>query len=423
MAATELKLEPLVMTEALQFWRNKVQLSPGEFAKLSDEAKALAFSVSGIAKGQELETVYQALGKALEKGTTLAEFKRDCAEIFERRGWVGKRAWRVDNIFRTNLQTAYNVGRYKKQKKLARYFPYLRYSAVNDTRTRPTHLAMDGLVYPIDHPFWDTWYPPNGFRCRCGTRSLTRGQVEREGLQVDEHDPTGSLIEPIDPTTGNRMPARLLVPDPGFAHHPGKTVWGGMVDDALGEGSGPFRSMPHLRTPADYRRPALHNVRPANLPDLPVASLLPSGLGDAAYVQAFTERYGTETVLTDVLGEAVLLSLRAFQADKSAPVGTSLKTSKPGHGVIIPLIADMILEPFEIWLTPQRNARGRIRLAKRYLSVWKTADKKRIAGMVIFEVVNGVFSGVTAFAPRKRSGVPDIEYVERQREGVLLYGR
>ena len=134
------------------------------------------------------------------------------------------------------------------------------------------------------------------------------------------------------------------------------------------------------------------------------------------------EKYGAEKVLTDVLGDAVLLSLRAFQADKSAPVGTSLKTSKPGHGEIIPLVEEMILEPFEIWLTPQRNDAGKVRLAKRYLSLWKTADKKRVAGMAIFEVVNGVFGGVTAFAPLKRSGVPDIEYVEWQREGLLLYG-
>ena len=54
MAATELKLEPLAMQEAVEFWRNKVQLSPREFSKLSDEAKVMAFGVSGIAKGSEL---------------------------------------------------------------------------------------------------------------------------------------------------------------------------------------------------------------------------------------------------------------------------------------------------------------------------------------------------------------------------------
>ena len=379
--------------------------------------------MAGIAKGSELETVYQALTKAAEKGTTLAEFKRDCADIFEKRGWVGKRAWRVDNIFRTNLQTAYNVGRYKKQKAQAKYFPYLRYSAVNDSRTRKTHLALDGLIYPLEHPFWDTWYPPNGFRCRCGTRSLTKGQVERQGLKVEEHDPTNSLIEPIEPKTGNRLPAVQLIPDPGFAHHPGKTAWGGIVDDSLKKGAGPYRSLPNLRKPSDYRRPALINVRPAEIPDFEGDRLLPKGLSQEDYKAAFVQQYGESKEVIDALGELVLLTLRAFQRDKSKPTGESLKMTKKGHGELVPLVEELLQDPFEVWLTPQRNAAGKIRLTKRYISMWKTADKERISGLTVFEVVDGVFQGVTAFIPLDDKGVSNLQYAEQQREGLLLYTR
>ena len=30
------------------------------------------------------------------------------------------------------------------------------------------HRALDGKCFPVDHPFWHTWFPPNGHRCRCG---------------------------------------------------------------------------------------------------------------------------------------------------------------------------------------------------------------------------------------------------------------
>ncbi len=220
--------DPLPMAEAQQFWRDKVKLSSGEFARLSAEAKTRAFAVAGIARGDELDTVFAALQRAIDQGTTFADFKAQCAEIFERRGWTGRRAWRVDNIFRTNIQTAYNVGHYHQLAESADTMPYWQYSAVNDSRTRPTHLAMDGRVWPADHPVWDTWFPPNGFRCRCSVIGLTRDQVAARGLEVETTDPTHRLIEPVSPVTGERTVAMQLLPDPGFAHNPGRSFWGTM---------------------------------------------------------------------------------------------------------------------------------------------------------------------------------------------------
>ncbi len=221
-------LDPLPMTEAQTFWRDKIQLGPGEFAKLSAEARVRAFAVSGIARGDELATVFAALFRAIDQGTTLEEFKRDCAGIFERRGWTGKRAWRIDNIFRTNIQTAYNVGQYKQLAEARDVLPVWQYSAINDARTRPTHRAMDGRAWPADHPMWDVWFPPNGYRCRCSVIGLTAGQARERGLRVEEQDPTHTLVEPTDPETGARLPARQLLPDPGFKHNPGKVYWGAM---------------------------------------------------------------------------------------------------------------------------------------------------------------------------------------------------
>ena len=46
-------------------------------------------------------------------------------------------------------------------------YPNLRYDAVNDGRTRAEHRGWDGIILPIDHPFWKTHFPPNGWKCRC----------------------------------------------------------------------------------------------------------------------------------------------------------------------------------------------------------------------------------------------------------------
>jgi len=46
-----------------------------------------------------------------------------------------------------------------------------------------------------------------------------------EDVTVEEEDPTGGLIEPTDPVTGNKMPARPLLADKGWDHNPAKQRW------------------------------------------------------------------------------------------------------------------------------------------------------------------------------------------------------
>ncbi|MFH2098798.1 MAG: phage minor head protein [Pseudomonadota bacterium] len=164
MAVSPQPLRPLANEQAVAFWKKKVPMSPREFNQLDDKSKALGFSVGGIAKGDELATVMDAMGRAASEGMTLHEFKKQCGDIFTRRGWTGEKAWRIDNLFRTNLQTQYSAGRWAQMQATAERRPYGQYSAVNDSRTREAHAAMHGRVFPLDSPVWDEWWPTNGFR-------------------------------------------------------------------------------------------------------------------------------------------------------------------------------------------------------------------------------------------------------------------
>jgi len=48
--------------------------------------------------------------------------------------------------------------------------PWLTYETVGDKRVRPDHQLLDGVTAEITDPFWDYYFPPNGWRCRCGAR-------------------------------------------------------------------------------------------------------------------------------------------------------------------------------------------------------------------------------------------------------------
>ncbi len=49
----------------------------------------------------------------------------------------------------------------------------LQYRTVGDDRVRPEHAAMHGITLPPSDPFWASYYPPNGWNCRC-TEALAK---------------------------------------------------------------------------------------------------------------------------------------------------------------------------------------------------------------------------------------------------------
>jgi SPP1 gp7 family putative phage head morphogenesis protein len=45
--------------------------------------------------------------------------------------------------------------------------PYLTYNTMRDGRVRPIHQKLEGVTRKIDDAFWSSYYPPNGWACRC----------------------------------------------------------------------------------------------------------------------------------------------------------------------------------------------------------------------------------------------------------------
>lgn len=214
----KITFEPLAFDEAIKYFQAKLPLLAEEFALLFDEAKLLAFNVAHISSLDILTAVHEELGTALEEGATVRDFRKSVNGILEAKGFEGLTPYRADNIFRTNMQTALQVGRYKQMTHPAviQTRPYWMYVAVKDDRTRPEHWAMDGKVYPADHPFWDTWYPPNGYRCRCTVVTLSAEEVEDMGKPIEETVPT--VVE-------TERGVIRVAPDEGFAFNPGKVAW------------------------------------------------------------------------------------------------------------------------------------------------------------------------------------------------------
>lgn len=59
----------------------------------------------------------------------------------------------------------------------------LQYRTAGDGKVRPEHAALNGVTLPPSDPFWSTYYPPNGWNCRC-----TVVQVRKAKYPVTPHE-------------------------------------------------------------------------------------------------------------------------------------------------------------------------------------------------------------------------------------------
>ena len=66
----------------------------------------------------------------------------------------------------------------------------LQYRTAGDDKVRPEHAALNGVTLPPSDPFWEEYYPPNGWNCRC-----TVVQVRKSKYPTTPHDEAMALGE------------------------------------------------------------------------------------------------------------------------------------------------------------------------------------------------------------------------------------
>ena len=104
----------------------------------------------------------------------------------------------VNTFQRTNAQ-AEKWNKYQEQKDL---YPNLQYKTAKDDRVRDDHEAVDDIIKPVEDKFWDKWYPPNGWNCRCYVvqtdKPATSGTPAGNPTLGFQNNP-GKTGNPVDP--------------------------------------------------------------------------------------------------------------------------------------------------------------------------------------------------------------------------------
>ena len=236
--------------KAIEFFQAKGLRQTYHWQEMMREEHAYAFTVAKMMDRDLLATTRQLMERMIADGRTLADFQRELVPHLQRKGWWGKvdqtdpitgdivnvqlgSPARLETIFRTNMQSAYAVGEWDSIEANKERMPYLMYDAVDDGRTRDEHEAWDTLVYPVDHPFWRTHYPPNDYNCRCGVIQMDADDLEDEGLTVSEDfdPPTRPWTNPVDGQT-EQVPEGV---GPSFAYNPGQERMRALANAYMGK--------------------------------------------------------------------------------------------------------------------------------------------------------------------------------------------
>lgn len=231
---TKISFSPGPPEQASRYLRSK-ELQPA-FSYLDVEAEehAVNFTVAKAMQIDVLTSIKDALQVALDEGRPFSEFERDITPVLQGLGWWGKgqpmrdvdgrlqavtlgtpRRLRV--IYDTNMRTARAAGQWDRIQRTKAAMPYLTYRLGPSERHRPAHRAKEGITLPVDDPFWQSWYPPNGWGCKCWVRQVTAEEAESLGIT---QSPQILTSEWENPRTGELRDIPMGI-DPGWEVNPG----------------------------------------------------------------------------------------------------------------------------------------------------------------------------------------------------------
>ncbi|TWP23516.1 hypothetical protein ETU10_07270 [Apibacter muscae] len=89
----------------------------------------------------------------------------------------------LETEYNTAIKAATMARQWEDFQQDAELFPNLKYKTAGDSRVRPEHQKLNGTIRPLNDPFWNKYYPPNGWNCRCYV--VQTAETVNEGREDD----------------------------------------------------------------------------------------------------------------------------------------------------------------------------------------------------------------------------------------------
>lgn len=416
----------LPFSEAIDFFKSKIQLPSSGYSDIWQEQHSHAFIVAGAAHDDLVADFYNAVASAKERGG-YAEFKKSFDQIVAKHGWAynGTPGWRSKVIYDTNVTQAYNAGREQQMQAVKHLRPYGQYRHTSIEHPRLEHKAWDGLIVPLDDPWWDTHTPQNGWGCKCRKYSLSRVEAKRIWEKAGKTGPDEApAIEWEERTIGvnGSNPRTIRVPkgiDPGFAYNPGKAWLEPNTVPPL-QGYDAVLKDRAAQWPTGFKHPPTPKPTIINK-----SAILPADTPPEVAVDDFLDIFGASVeqgaAFTDPTGSTLAITKALFQ-DGMGEFNWLAKPGKSARLEYINLMAMTLIEPDEIWWAWVKDVadKGKWRLKRRYLRAFEVEGSKEY-GVTVFEWGSNGWAGDTTMMAGQQTEAERRAYFEMQRTGRMVF--
>jgi len=157
--------------EAVKYMESQSIAITWDWREALAKIKEHSFTVSKVATADELQYIHDELTSALKEGTTYSDFVDSVEDKLTAHGYqiqkVNETPYKWDTIFRTNLQTAYQQGRFWQSEQVSDRYPLREFSNIDDDATCDECNQMGGKICRHDDKLYLNFQTPLHHKCRC----------------------------------------------------------------------------------------------------------------------------------------------------------------------------------------------------------------------------------------------------------------
>jgi SPP1 gp7 family putative phage head morphogenesis protein len=186
-----------LIEETASFLSKGIERGLGESSPSEAMVNSLRESVGVFSGFKTFHEMKEAAGMLLDESGNIKPFEQYYKDVQTLNDTYNKFYLKTEYDF--TVASSEMAARWEEQRDDGGGRYLLQYRTVGDNKVRKEHRALEGITLPSSDPFWDSYYPPNGWRCRCTVTKVRAAKYpatdSKEAMTAGEKATEGKYAE------------------------------------------------------------------------------------------------------------------------------------------------------------------------------------------------------------------------------------